>query len=231
MLAAYPDIAVVGTYYNGVDALQAIVRTPPDLLFLDVKMPGLDGIELGRKLTGLPRPPLVIFVTAYDDFALDAFDTFAVGYVTKPLQPAAVDEVIRKVRSLAYRFTAPAAVVPGDAARVSPSADIICGRGKGKLLPINIAAITCVYAKDKNSYVSTADGDFQANQTLQELERRLAPSGFVRVHRNYLVNMRHVKEIVPWFHGTYLLRLDDGRHDQVPVGRSRVKMFRHLLQL
>lgn len=231
MLAAYPDIAVTGTYYNGVDALTAIVRTPPDLLFLDVKMPGLSGIEVGRKLTRLPQPPLVVFVTAYDNFALDAFETFAVGYITKPIQVAALDEVIRKVRYLVHRFAAPVAATSGNAAATALPLNLICGRCDGRLLPINTAAITCIYAKDKNTYISTAQGDYHADQTLQELEQRLTARGFVRVHRNYLVNMRHVAEIIPWFHGTYLLRLDDGRHNQVPVGRSRVKMFRRLLQI
>lgn len=230
MLTAYPDVKVVATYYNGVEALEAIVHSPPDLLFLDVKMPGLSGIELARQLTRLYQPPLIVFITAFDNYALDAFGTSAVGYITKPVEAKALDEVMGKVRYIAHKFAAVTSNETRAAVAASPI-PLICGRADGKLVPLNLPDIVYIYAKDKNTYLSARQGEYPADQTLQELERRLAPHGFIRVHRNYLVNLRHVTEIIPWFHGTYMLRLDDSKRSQVPVGRSRVKMFRQIMQI
>lgn len=213
------DIEVMAKFSNALEALFYIRANPCDLLFLDIKMPGLSGLELAQKLTCLRRPPLIVFITAFADHALEAFETPAIGYITKPVTAVKLSKVLEKVRTLRDR--------PVPQANISK----ICVMSAGKIIPLNKQDIVFAYVKAKDVFIRTKSSEFAATLTLQEIEQLLSGLNFLRVHRQYLVNLDKVKEIIPWFHGSYLLRMDDFKAEDIPVSRTKAKALKTTMGL
>ncbi len=219
------EIDVIGVFTNSLDALTFIAAEQPRLVFLDIQMPGLSGLELAERLSTLRQPPLIVFLTAFGQHALEAFSTPAVGYVTKPITEDKFEKVMVKIRSLVALQDQPAA---NAAARGS---ERLCVMAHGKIIPLERQEIVFAYVRDKEVYVRTRTEEYSATLTLQEMEEQFQDGGFLRVHRQYLVNMAHIKEIIPWFHGAYLLRMNDSKKEEVPVSRSNVKELKLMMGL
>lgn len=217
LLSSNLDVVVVAKFVNSLDALNYLKTHTPDIVFLDIKMPGLSGIELAQKLGKLPVPPLIVFTTAYQEHALEAFETPAIGYITKPVTEEKLETVLHKIRSLTGRKQAPAA---------GANAKKFCVTKQGKILPLDIKEIVLVYVDDKNIYVRTCNEEFTCSLTLKEIEELLPESGFMRVHRKYIVNLDSIAEIIPWFHGSYLLKMRDFKQQEVPVSRTKAKSLK-----
>ncbi|SDF69468.1 LytR/AlgR family response regulator transcription factor [Sporolituus thermophilus] len=223
LLKQHIDIDVAAKFTNPVEALDYIGEQGCDLVFADIKMPGLSGLEFAKRLSVLRTAPLVVFVTAFQEHALEAFDTPAVGYITKPIMEDKLARLMGKVRRLIERIpqadNRPAAVSK------------ICVTAGGKIIPLDKSEIALAYVKDKDVFVRTKTNEYMTALTLQEIENILAGSNFLRVHRQYIVNLDMVREIIPWFHGSYLLRMDDCRQDEVPVSRTKTKVLKSIIGL
>jgi DNA-binding LytR/AlgR family response regulator len=221
LLSQHQDIEVCAKFTNCVDALIFILEKKPTLVFLDVSMPGMSGLEMAQKLNSMTRPPYIVFITAYPEHAVDAFATPAIGYITKPVTAEKLAQTMTKVRHLSSRATAE---------KVSQIAKV-CVLSGGKIVPMNKSDIVFIYVKDKDVYVRTRADEFSAMLTLQEFDNLLTEANFLRIHRQYIINLDEILEIIPWFHGSYLLRMNDANKQEVPVSRNRVKQLKIALGL
>ena len=228
LLKNYIDIHVIGVHTNPLEALSAIIDAEPDLLFLDIQMPGMSGLEIAKKLNPLSRPPLIVFSTAFHEHALEAFATPAVGYLTKPIVETKLDEVINKVRMLWSRTD----IHDRAATPVPQLEEHVCIRKNNKIVPIHVSQIFFAFVRDRVLYIGTKDSIETCDLSLNELEAILNRSrSFFRSHRNYILNVKHIKEIIPWFNNTYLIKMNDDSQTDIPVSRGKVKAFRGLMNL
>ncbi|MGG3885895.1 LytR/AlgR family response regulator transcription factor [Brevibacillus panacihumi] len=226
MLKKYIDIQVVSIHYNPVEALPQIIELEPDLLFLDIQMPGMNGLEFAKKLNQLSHPPLIIFSTAFHEHALDAFHTPAVFYLTKPILESKLDEAIKKVKSLQTKKKATDHQPP------PALEEYVCVRKDNKIIPIQVSQIFFAFVKERELYIATHDTIEKCDLSLHELEAILNKTGsFFRCHRNYVINLKQIKEMIPWFHNTYLIKMNDGKQTEIPVSRGKMKAFRSMMNL
>lgn len=223
-LQKYPDIEVVGEVASAREALQLVNALDYDVLFLDVQMPGLSGVELARQLRERVQSPRLVFVTAYDGYAVDAFETRAIDYLLKPFDDDRLDETVQRLRE-EKRDPARGGEAGGPN---GGSLAWVPTESEGKTIPVSVEEIVFVSADADRVLVHTAAGQLRTRFTLQALIERLPPRLFFRCHRGHIVNVYQVKEIIPYFNGTYLLLMKDRAHTKVPVSRGNV---RHLKQL
>lgn len=230
LLAETGRVEVAGTAANGEEALAAAAALRPDCVFLDVQMPGLDGFAVAAHLAELPHPPAVVFVTAYDEYALRAFEVHAMDYLLKPVDTRRLARSVQRVAQLLQHPAQAAERLEGFLARVKGSAVRRLPLEKdGRVRLVPPEQVYLAYSIEHGSRVRLDDGDFETRFTLQELESRLAAGPFVRVHRQYLVNLERVREFVPWFNGTASLVMGDRQRSQVPVSRTRLAAVRRHL--
>lgn len=225
MLRAAPAVADVEAAASAAEALVALADEGAfDGLFLDVRMPGLDGLELARVLRRFERPPGVVFVTAYDDFAVDAFELAALDYLVKPVSRQRLHEAIERVARHAGEGTGIAAS-DGLDDDVLP-VDVL--RGGGTRL---LARSSILFLQAHGDYVRVAsdEGRFLLRARLSDLEERWARHGFVRVHRGFVVNLRRAVAVRPRLNGTAVLVMGNGA--EVPIARRQVGELRRRLQL
>ena len=230
-LGKVPGVEIVGQATNGVEAVASIERDKPDLVFLDVQMPGMDGFEV---LKALPQPaPHVVFATAFDDYAIRAFEVEAVDYLLKPFARARVEEAVGRVRARLERgndgLDVEAVLKRIEEGRKEYLRQIPVHAGK-RILLIAIDEVQWFGVEYRLVYAHTGERAFMTNFTLRELEDRLDPELFFRAHKASLVNMRQVKEIVPWFGGRYKLVMRDQAASEVPVSRAQARALRAKLR-
>lgn len=209
-------VEVIGEASNASEASQLIKAIPYDVVFLDIDMPGMSGIQLAEMLIQLDRPPSVIFVTAHSEHAVKAFEVSAVDYLVKPVELGRLKQALERL-------------VPAEVA--GARIDRIPVEKAGKKLLVQVEEITHVMAKDDYAYLHTDSERYLSTSSLAQLERKLDASSFFRVHRRYLVNLAWVKEVVPMYGGTLLLTLADSAATQVPVSRRRVPSLKKALGL
>jgi DNA-binding LytR/AlgR family response regulator len=201
--------AAVETASSGEDALQALSNAHFDAVFLDVRMPGLDGVELARVLRRFASPPALIFVSAYESAAVEAFELRALDYLLKPVSRARIEEALGRVVPRPPEMLA--VDVPGGGTRLVQRADIHYLQAHG-----DYVRVVCT------------DGRFLVRATLGEIERRFAEHGFHRVHRQYVVNLRRAVELRPRLNGTAVLVVADGV--ELPIARREVAELRRRLR-
>ena len=220
LLRNSPSVREVECAYDGHEALHKATTQAFDAIFLDVRMPDLDGLELGRVLRRFAAPPQLVFVSAYDSAAVDAFELHALDYLRKPVGRRRVEEAIERI---AAAVESTAALGERNPARLAvPSADehemIAVANLHGGSTRL-LARGTILYVQSYGDFVRivTADGRYLLRSTLGEIERRWAPLGFVRVHRQYVANLRNAIELRPQLGGTAELTFADGQ--TIPVAR------------
>jgi two-component system, LytTR family, response regulator LytT len=233
-------VEVIGQAGNGVEAISTIDRLHPDLVFLDVQMPGLTGFEVARRLVDTGAPSHIIFVTAYDQRAIEAFEVNAVDYLLKPVEQGRLEMAVdRARRRIATERPADGAVRNAElekivqlvAERQSRRERLAIRVGERFLL---VQAEDIIYASlaDEGISVVTSQHAGTSNyRTLDELQERLDPTVFWRVHRSHLVNINKIKEIVPWFSRNYILRMKDEKSTEIPVSRTQTRRLREYLKL
>ncbi|AGL01563.1 LytR/AlgR family response regulator transcription factor [Desulfoscipio gibsoniae] len=235
LLSKFDNIEIVGEAANAQEALALVKALDYQVLFLDVSMPGMTGLELGAAIQELPKPPQVIFITAYDEYALKAFEVNAVDYLLKPVEPGRLKKAIDKVIK-AYQEVAAGneenMPQENNRAKSGPSQikiDRIPAEKTGKTVLVAESDIFYAFTEQDYIYIKTHNDKLMTRFTLKELEARLNPQVFFRTHRCYLVNLHKVKEIVPFFNGTYNLVVEDKEHSEVPVSRAQAKKLRKIL--
>ncbi|MEW6424187.1 MAG: LytTR family DNA-binding domain-containing protein [Bacillota bacterium] len=240
-LNEFANLEIVGEATNAQEALILIKALDYQVLFLDISMPGMNGLELGAAIQELPRRPYVIFVTAYDEYAVKAFDVDAVDYLLKPIEAARLKRAVEKVWKLVQETT-PAAAESAAGAESEGAAgngaqnghaplriDRIPAEKQGKTVLVAESDIFYAFTEQDYVYLKIFAEKLLTRFTLKELENRLNPAIFFRTHRCYLVNLHKVKEIVPFFNGTYNLIVEDKENSEVPVSRAQAKKLRKIL--
>lgn len=243
-LGNFDNIEIVGEATNAQEALALIKALDYQVIFLDISMPGMSGLELGATIQELPNRPYIIFVTAFDEYALSAFDVNAIDYILKPIEPKrlkkAIDKVVKVTREDMAVSGAPSHLHEGQAARESETRPDHKDRGlikidrvpaeiQGKTILVSESDVFYAYTEQDNVYIKTFNEKLFTRFTLKELEARLNPQVFFRTHRCYLVNLHKVKEIIPFFNGTYNLVVEDKERSEVPVSRAQAKKLRRIL--
>ncbi|EAX48802.1 response regulator receiver protein [Thermosinus carboxydivorans Nor1] len=219
---------VVGVCYNGEDALAMVGSVKPDAVFLDVRMPGLSGLEVARRLSSLKDPPHVVFITAFSEFAVEAFEVNALHYILKPFDEQDIEKVIER---LMRRRHAASGVEPEMLPKAPQHLRKLCVEGRDRLEVIDVERIQVIFAKNRMVYIQTVDGTkYAAKHTLQEYEEILDSRQFFRCHRNYIVNVDRIKQLATWFHRGYMLTLEGKEEVEVPVGRIYAKKLKEYIQ-
>jgi two-component system LytT family response regulator/two-component system response regulator LytT len=245
LLGRIGGVEVIGQAGNGVEALSTIDRLQPDLIFLDVQMPGLTGFEVARRLLDTGAGSHIIFVTAYDQHAIEAFEVNAVDYLLKPVDPARLETALQRARRriTVERGDTPPAAVPGISNdQLEQIVQLVAERNsRRERLALKVGERFMLVQADDIIYASLAEESITVvtnhhvgtsnYRTLDELQARLDPSIFWRVHRSHLVNINKIKEIVPWFSRNYLLRMKDEKATEIPVSRTQTRRLREYLKL
>jgi two-component system LytT family response regulator/two-component system response regulator LytT len=254
LLGQVGGVEVVALGANGVEAVNLIEERRPDMVFLDVQMPGLDGFAVIQRLIehrrsveaagGEAEPlPQIVFATAYDQYAVRAFDVNAVDYLLKPFDHARVSQAVERVRGRlagSAPESQPESQIdallrllnrPQGASRAPQPAKLIV-QAQSRLLLIDQADIC--YAAIDEGVIRVATPGFEGQskcRTLEELLELLDPAVFWRAHRGFVVNINHIREVVPWFKSSYQLRMDDKKQTEIPVSRNQTKRLRELFNL
>jgi two-component system response regulator LytT len=225
------EVEVVGAASNGIEALDLIERLDPALAFLDIQMPGLDGLGVVRRLReNQIDPPHIIFSTAFEQFAVEAFKLEAMDYLLKPVDRERLAATLARARRVvADRITESVTVpaLPGKPAFTK----LLLRSGQRNLV---IGPEELVYATIANGVITlvSMQAEGQSNfRTIEELQAALDPEIFWRAHRSYLVNVNRIREVIPWFKSTYQLRMDDKKASEVPVSRLQSRKLREMLNL
>ncbi|MBI4887579.1 MAG: response regulator transcription factor [Acidobacteria bacterium] len=231
------DVDVVAQAGNGLEALAAAVRCEPDLIFLDIQMPGLSGFEVARRLLEDDQPPALVFVTAFDQHAVEAFEVNAVDYLLKPVEAGRLEQALSRARRrLSVDRPEPVTdqlerLVRMMADRQARREQVAVKVGERFLL---VQAEEIIYASLADESITIVTGQVAGTsnyRTMDELQARLDPEVFWRVHRSHLVNINKIKEIVPWFSRNYILRMKDAKGTEIPVSRAQTKRLREYLKL
>jgi two-component system LytT family response regulator/two-component system response regulator LytT len=235
LLEQLGGIEVVGQAGNGLEGLSTIEALSPDLVFLDVQMPGMTGFEVARRL--LDREPAcqIVFVTAYDQYAIEAFEVNAVDYLLKPIEQARLEQALHRVArriSSDHPVNEQLAKILRIVGERQSRRDQMAIKVENRYLLVKADDI--IFASltgDTINVVTTNLAGTSNYRTLDELQARLDPDVFWRVHRSHLVNITKIKEIVPWFSRNYILRMNDSKATEIPVSRSQTKRLRDYLKL
>jgi DNA-binding LytR/AlgR family response regulator len=221
LLAIHPEIEIAGEACDGLQALEKIEQIRPDLVFLDIQMPGLNGFQVLRSIPqGVPYP-LVVFVTGYDRHALEAFEANALAYLLKPVETDRLATVVER----AARLCAPEQqMLHAEMARTAPLTQIV-GRKRDRFILLSPADILYFAAEDGLIKAKTAADSFLVNYQLAELENGLSEN-FFRARRSVLVNLTRIKEIRPYFKSSFLLVLNDTAGTEIPVAGRQAKLLR-----
>ncbi|BBE35722.1 LytR/AlgR family response regulator transcription factor [Sphingosinicella microcystinivorans] len=235
-LEAFDDIEIIERCANGREAIRAIKTHKPDVVFLDIQMPGFDGFSVVNGLADI-EPPLVVFVTAYNEFALKAFDAHAVDYLMKPVEEARLAATMERIRQRLAEKNAGAEkdrlrelleeVAPNAAADIKPAPEahaasrferMINIKDRGQIFRVDVESIERIDAAGDYMCIYTGDNTLILRETMKDLEKRLDPRIFKRVHRSTIVNLDQVKQVKPHTNGECFLKLGSGA--EVKVSRS-----------
>jgi two-component system response regulator LytT len=236
------EVQVLAQGTNGIEAVELIRTHKPDVVFLDVQMPGLDGFAVLKKLldkkTDLPQ---VVFATAFDQYAVRAFEVNAVDYLLKPFDRKRVLKTIEKVRAKIAgngdsagdaKLDALLKLVETRTQPAKPNSGKVIVRALGRLLLVDQREICYASIEGGTISVVTRGVEGESNcRTLEELMDQLDPEAFWRAHRSFVVNILHIREVVPWFKSSYQLRMDDPKKTEIPVSRAQTKRLRELFNL
>ena len=240
LLGQLDDVEVVGHAGNGIEALRVIEEHTPDVVMLDVQMPGLTGFEVARRLLRAGIDTQLVFVTAYDQHAIEAFEVNAVDYLLKPVEAGRLATAVDRVRRRVESGRVPSK--PPSAEEMDKLLQLLSERqGRREQLALKVADRFLLVQSDEVVHASVEDDVITVvtnslsgtsnYRTLDELQARLDPAIFWRVHRSHLVNINKIKEIVPWFSRNYILKMRDGKGTEIPVSRSQTKRLREYLRL
>jgi two-component system LytT family response regulator len=236
MLAATGRVEVAGQSGDPEQAVAAIESARPDVLFLDIQMPGLSGFEM---LARLAPQPLIVFTTAYAQYALEAFDVNSVAYLLKPIEQAQLERALDKIERVCggtearpeiHELLARVAAL-ADHTKRAQYPDRVASRIGERIEFVELDRVTHFFASDKLTYAATLAKNYVVDSTIQDLEQKLDPRKFVRVHRSTLVNVDYIHELHGWFAGRMLLRLKDEKRTELGVSRDRVRSLKERLGL
>ena len=233
LLKQFPGVDLVGQATNGLEALDLIERFEPDAAFLDVQMPGLDGLGVIRRLKERDVVlPHFVLATAYDNYAIEGFRLEAVDYLLKPIEKERLGETLERIRRMAAEAGPAVSVAANAPVPTSVSTSKIVVRTANRHLIVDAGDI--IYATIDEGLITIATTQFEGEanyRTIEELQSSLDPATFWRVHRSYLVNINRIREVIPWFKSSFMLKMNDKKGTEIPVSRVQTKRLREMFRL
>jgi two-component system LytT family response regulator len=235
LLQPFDDIQVIGEAANALEALELINNLNYAIIFLNIDMPGLNGIDLARQLQEKDDSPSVIFTTAHEEYACAAFQVNALDYLLKPIAGKRLGQAITKVRKF-RGIPAPVRTNSKTAKNkttdlTSKPLEVVPVEVRGKTILLRHDEIVYIYTDKDNVYVKTHKESYLTRFTLRDLELRFNSNNFFRSHRCYLVNMQRMRELIPYFNGTYAVVVDDHERSEIPVSRTQSRKLKNILGL
>lgn len=238
LLSAFPDASVVGTAMSAAQALEEIARLTPDVVFQDIQMPGGTGLSVLEKAMAVPEPPLFVLATAYDQYAIRAFEDNAVDYLLKPVSHERLSKCLDRLRALLSRMH-PEAVAQPDlegllrSMGLTPALIRISVESGSRVLLLPHTEVVFIRTEGRRTLVHTRDTHYPHHGpgTLDRLADKLAQLSFFRANRGELVNLAQVRDFTPWFNGKYVLTMRDAAATEITVSKARVRAFRDQLGL
>lgn len=218
----FSTIDIVAEFDNGIDVLKFIQENSLDVIFLDINIPYLDGILLAKTINKFKQKPKIIFITAYKEHAVEAFELEAFDYLLKPYSQERIVSMLNKLENIysknennnyEYQIFNKISLWKND-----------------KMIVVDVEDIYYCRAKERETLVYTKEGEYSVNSSISEFEKHLPEDKFFKCHRSFIVNLSKIKEIIPWFNCTYNLKLRDINCD-VPVSRSKIKEFKKIMNI
>jgi Response regulator of the LytR/AlgR family len=225
LIKEHSEMEIVGTFDDGLDVLKYLQHNRVDAIFLDINIPSLDGVLLAQNISQFAHKPFIVFITAWKEHAVEAFELEAFDYILKPYQESRIVSMLQKLEG-AWQQQSGNSVAPGPQ-RENDTINLIRDE---KIFVTSIHDIYYAEAHEKMTFVYTKRESWVMPMNITEFCNKLPAAHFFRCHRSYCVNLNKIREIEPWFNNTYILRLRD-LDFQVPVSRSKVKEFRQLMHL
>lgn len=231
LIKQHSDITIEATFDDGLDVLKYLQHNEVDAIFLDINIPSLDGVCLAQNISKFAHKPYIIFITAYKEHAVEAFEVEAFDYILKPYHESRIVTMLRKLEATwQQRQIAPVADTGASSGTQRNAQHTINLMKDERIIVTDINNIYYAAAQEKVTLVYTRREEFVMPMNITEFCSRLPEEYFFRCHRSYCVNLIKIREIVPWFNNTYILRLND-LDFEVPVSRSKIKAFRSLMRL
>lgn len=218
----YSDIQVVAELSDGAEALKYLQKNQVDAIFLDINIPFLDGVLLAKSINTFEHKPYIVFITAYREHAVEAFEIEAFDYILKPYSEVRILSMLHKLENAGQSQHLP------EANSSKPSKINLWKQDK--IVVTNVNEICYCEANERVTKVFTVNGEYQFNQSISELYEQLPKDVFFRCHRSYIVNLNKISEIIPWFNSTYNLKLRDTQAP-IPVSRGNAKEFKQLMKI
>ena len=222
LLQPYSSIQIVGEADSGEACVMQAIQKQPDLVFLDVEMPAMNGLQVAKILNELKKTPLIVFATAFPEFAVEAFRYEAIDYLLKPYDEEQLAQTIHRIEKRSFP-TEESVRDHGPANKLGVEED-------GEVVYLDPLEILYIYSEEKRVNIVTNAQSFESKKTLKDLELRLSTYPFFRTHKSYLVNLQYVTRLTPWFNGAYNLTIK-GKDKPIPVSRNYVKALREQLEL
>jgi two-component system, LytTR family, response regulator LytT len=235
IISRYEDIIVDGIASNGEEGIKFVKYKRPDAVFLDINMPIKNGIELAKEIKEFDEYIDIIFVTAYEEYAVEAFKLYALDYVLKPFNEKRIEISVKRLIEKWKQKSKESVLVPEMLNEIINKIDkekklikkIPCEKN-GRIVLIDIKDIFFCFTKNEKTYVKTLHETYSIGYSLYQIEEK---TNFFRTHRSYLVNMDNIKEIYSWFNGTYKLVMNDKENSEIPISRNNVKKLRNYLKI
>ncbi|MFZ5753039.1 MAG: LytR/AlgR family response regulator transcription factor [Bacillota bacterium] len=231
-------IEVCGEASSALEALKKVVELRPELVFLDIQMEPVNGIVLARKIMEDPHPPFIVFATAYDKYAVEAFEINAMDYILKPFSEGRIRTTIERIldkinENKSYNVNNKEQLLDllEKLTEKKTFEKIPVWQGDRIILLDPEDIVFIVTTEGKNTVLKTVTGEYEASYSIGEMEESLSHSVFFKPHRSFLINLNYIKEIEPWFHNTYQLVMKNYENEKIPVSRNRVKEFKKAINL
>ena len=218
----YSSIEIVDEFEDGIDVLKFIQKNEVDIIFLDINIPSLDGVLLAKNISKFSRKPYIVFITAYKEHAVEAFEIEAFDYILKPYHESRIISMLKKLE-ITHNHE------KDNLHRNSITNKMNLWKNE-KIIVVDLDDIYYCIAKERVTYVFTEDEEYSVGVSITEFYNSLPKDRFFRCHRSYIVNITKIREIIPWFNNTYNLRLQDIDYE-IPVSRSNLKEFKQLMNI
>lgn len=227
LINTHSQMEIVGSFDDGLDVLKFLQHNKVDAIFLDINIPSLDGVLLAQNISQFAHKPFIVFITAWKEHAVEAFELEAFDYILKPYQESRIINMLQKLTAAWQQQNNAASGLASAAPQENDTINLIKDE---RIIVTSIHDIYYAEAHEKMTFVYTRRESFVMPMNITEFCSKLPTAHFFRCHRSYCVNLSKIREIEPWFNNTYVLRLRDLEF-QVPVSRSKVKEFRQLMNL
>ena len=222
-LKKFGEIEIIGEASHGIEAVELNNKLKPDLIFLDIQMPKLNGVDVARKILDTNHNPYIVFVTAYEKYAVDAFEVNAMDYILKPIAEERLEKAMEKILDKMKNRDK-------TSFRKYENTSKICAYDNGKLIPLDLKEIIYATVEDRNTVIFSTRGKYEVNYNLGELYERLDSPSFYRSHKSYLINLDYIEFIEPWFNSTFNVILKNV-DIKIPVSRGQAKEFKEIMNI